>query len=67
VQLRGPDYAKYLKGGRYAPKSKTGTGSRSGVEGLGGSMPRRNPAPRPPKERLAILTGDLLSAVDPEG
>lgn len=65
VQLRGPEHAEFLKAGRYGPKSKVATGGRAGVEGLGGNMPRRNPAPRPPKERLAELTADLLGMITP--
>ncbi|MGX9348155.1 hypothetical protein [Microbacterium sp. KNMS] len=66
VQLRAPDYAQHLRAGRYGPKSKVASGRRQGVEGLGGSMPRRNPSPHPPRDRLAILTSDLLGFVTPE-
>ncbi|WP_156759557.1 hypothetical protein [Microbacterium karelineae] len=65
VDLTAPAYAEHLKKGRYAPKSKAGTGRRGEWSGLGGSMPRRNPAPRPPAKRLAILTSELLGMVTP--
>jgi len=67
VEVRVPGHAAYLIAGRFAENSKDGTGRRKGVEGLGGSMPRRNPIPRPPRERLAILTGDILAGVTPKG
>ncbi|WOF23839.1 hypothetical protein N8K70_03925 [Microbacterium betulae] len=66
VQLRGPEHAQHLKAGRFGEKSKTGTGRRAGWQGLGGHMPRRNPAPRPPRDRIAILTADLLGLVTPK-
>ncbi|MGO1265602.1 MAG: hypothetical protein ACTMIY_03095 [Microbacterium gubbeenense] len=65
VQVRGPEHAEYLKSGRHGPSSKSATGGRSGTRGLGGSMPRRNPTPRPPEKRLAILTRELLGMVTP--
>lgn len=67
VQVRAPDYARFLIGGRAAKNSKTATGQRQGARGLGGDMPRRNPIPRPPRDRLAILTGDILAGVTPKG
>jgi phage gpG-like protein len=65
VQVRAPAYAKFLRAGRYAANSDTATGARQGTRGLGGSMPKRNPAPRPPKARVAILTEELLGFVTP--
>lgn len=66
VQVRAPDYARFLIGGRAAKNAKTATGQRKGAKGLGGDMPRRNPIPRPPRDRLAILTGDILAGVTPK-
>ncbi|WP_221585557.1 hypothetical protein [Microbacterium sp. G2-8] len=65
VQVRAPEHADFLKSGRFARSSKVAGGSRSGTVGLGGSMPRRDPAPRPPEKRLAVLTSELLGMVTP--
>ena len=52
VQLRGPEYAKYLRAGRHYD----GTGR-------GGNMPKRNPTPQPPRGVLSELMSDLLGLV----
>ena len=67
VQVRGPEESLALAAGRYGPHSRRGTGGRSGWKGLGGSMPRRNPMPRPPKRQMQILTDDLLGITLPKG
>lgn len=63
VQIRTPAYGLYEASGRYGPRSKIGTGKREGWRGLGGSAPRRNPAPKPPKEEIGALMGQILDAV----
>ena len=67
VQLKGPKYGKALAAGRYAPNSRPTQGKKyKDAKKWGGSMPRRNPAPRPPKERIQILTAELLAGVEPK-
>jgi len=63
ANIRGPEYAVMLAGGRYPKHSSTGSGRRSGWTGLGGYMPRRNPMPMPSRRRVEAIVASLLEGV----
>ena len=77
VQVRGPEYGLALARGRWGPNSRPAKSDKTrkdgkpfaiaGKKGWGGTMPHRNPMPRPPKKQVQILTQELLGITLPKG